>query len=403
MGTGTSTAVGRRRDHSFRVPRPDLTASLGPDQAPNTCNACHRDRSARWAAQVVRRWYPDGSGGKPHYAQALHAGRAQGPGAMQALAALIRDPHQPAIVRATAVSLLADPMAEATVALLQKAGADPEPLVRMAVASMLVTLPPAERVRAGVTLLWDPVLAVRVEAVPAFADVPDASLASEQRAAFDRALDEYYLAQRYSAEQPDAHVRLGLVHAKRGRADEARRDFDTALRLASGSVPASLGLAGLLRAQGKDDEAEAVLRRAIKANAQSAGAHRELARLLASRKPAAESLRELQRAADLAPGDPALAHEYAQALRSAGRGDEALSVLRAAQKRTPGSRPLLLALASASRDGGKAREAREWTRLLLESFPDDPAAKAFAAELEASATVDAEKARPAGHAAARGR
>ena len=309
MSERTSMVVDDRHDHSFRVPRPDLTASLGEGQAPNTCNGCHRERGAQWAARVVRRWYPEGRSGTPHYAQALHLGRSHGPGAAIALAALVRDPGQPAIVRATAVSLLAEPSAAASLALLQKASADPEPLVRMAVASRLATLAPADRVRAGVTLLWDPVLAVRVEAVPAFADVPDASLASEQRAAFDRALDEYYLAQRANAERPEAHVHLGTVHAKRGRADEARRDFDTALRLAPGSLSAGLGLADLLLGQGQGEEAEAVLRRAVKANAQSPAAHRALGQILAARKRPAESLRELQRASELAPEDPALAHD----------------------------------------------------------------------------------------------
>ena len=34
--------VDGRRDHSFRVPRPDLSAALG---TPNACNDCHKDRS----------------------------------------------------------------------------------------------------------------------------------------------------------------------------------------------------------------------------------------------------------------------------------------------------------------------------------------------------------------------
>ncbi|HSP98954.1 MAG TPA: cytochrome c3 family protein, partial [Candidatus Dormibacteraeota bacterium] len=46
--------IDRRHDHSFRVPRPDLAAALG---TPDTCTDCHRDRTAAWAADAVRRWY----------------------------------------------------------------------------------------------------------------------------------------------------------------------------------------------------------------------------------------------------------------------------------------------------------------------------------------------------------
>ena len=70
--------------------------------------------------------------------------------------------------------------------------------------------------RIGVHLLWDPVRAVRVEAVPAFADVPDGELATEERAAFDRSLDDFFLAQRSNAERPESHVNLGIVAVKPG-------------------------------------------------------------------------------------------------------------------------------------------------------------------------------------------
>ena len=36
-----------RRDHSFRIPRPDQSVSHG---TPNACNECHKDKSEEWAA-----------------------------------------------------------------------------------------------------------------------------------------------------------------------------------------------------------------------------------------------------------------------------------------------------------------------------------------------------------------
>jgi hypothetical protein len=61
-----------RRDHSMRVPRPDLSVSIG---TPNACNQCHTGRSAEWAAKAVAEWYPNGRQTTPHYGTALHAGR----------------------------------------------------------------------------------------------------------------------------------------------------------------------------------------------------------------------------------------------------------------------------------------------------------------------------------------
>ncbi len=381
--------VHERHDHSFRVPRPDLTVALGAENAPNVCNECHRDRSPRWAAQLVRRWYPQGRSGSPHYAEALFAARTHAPGAEQALLGLLRDPKQPGIVRATAVSLLAAYLSPASLPAVQKAATDANPLVRLGAASVLGALDTQDRLKAGVSLLWDEVRAVRVEAVPAFADVPDPDLASEQRAAFDRSLDEYQLAQRTNAERPESHVNLGIVLEKRGQLDGARRAYEAALRLAPWFLPAYVNLADLLRVEGRDDEGERLLRKALRVDPADAVVHHALGLLLVRRHRNAEALSELRRAAELAPGDPRFARVYAISLQAGGRVEEALAVLRAAQRRSPGARELLLPLVTISREKGALREARAWARRLLEAAPADPAARALAAELDVPAAQGA--------------
>jgi Flp pilus assembly protein TadD len=382
MRAETYMVVDTRHDHSFRVPRPDLTVALGAANAPNACNDCHRNRSAQWAAKAVRRWYPEGRQGKPHWATAIHAGRTFQPAAETALLDVIRDKDDPGIVRGTAVSLLPPYLGPDSLPALQEAAKDRDPLVRLGVATTLQALPPEERVRIGVHLLWDPVRAVRVEAVPAFADVPDAELATEARAAFDRSLDDFVLAQRTNAERPESHVNLGIVNVRRGRLEEARRDYDAALRVGPWFVPAYVNLADLLRLQGRDDEGEKVLRGALRVDPADAAVHHALGLLLVRRKMPAEALAELGRAAELAPGDPDFAYGYAIGLHSAGRAEEALAVLRAAQARSPGARGLLVALVTIQRERGALREARAWARKLVEAAPGDPSAHALAASLE---------------------
>jgi Flp pilus assembly protein TadD len=389
MRTETYMVVDPRHDHSLRAPRPDLTVALGRENAPNACNDCHRDRTPEWAAQAVRKWYPGGQQEKGHWATALYAGRSFRPAAEEALLALVSDAKVPGIVRGTAVSLLPPYLGPESLPALEKAATDADPLVRLGAATTLGVLPPKERVRIGVHLLWDPVRAVRVEAVPAFADVPDAELATEARAAFDRSLDDFIVAQRSNAERPESHVNLGIVNVKRGRLAEARRDYDTALRLAPWFIPAHVNLADLLRQQGRDDEGEVVLRRALQVDPANPSVHHALGLLLVRQKRSAEALAELGRAAELGPGIPDLAYTYAIGLHSAGRPDEALAVLRAAQKRSPGARSLLVAIITILREQGSLREARAWARTLLAAAPGDPSARALAASLDAEGAGEA--------------
>ena len=44
----------KRHDHSFRIPRPDLSVKLG---TPNSCNDCHADKSPEWAAASIEGWH----------------------------------------------------------------------------------------------------------------------------------------------------------------------------------------------------------------------------------------------------------------------------------------------------------------------------------------------------------
>lgn len=386
MRSETYMVVDARHDHSFRVPRPDLTLSLGRENAPNACNDCHRDRSPEWAARTLRRLFPRGRQTTPHYASALHAGRSFQPGAEQALLAVARDAGVAGIVRGTALSLLRAHIGPESLPALAEAAKDADPLVRLGAVRAIEALPGRERVRIGARLLWDPVRAVRVEAASAFADVPDAELESEARAAFDRALDEYRLAQRANAERPEAHVALGVLNLKRGDLASARRNYEQALALGPWFVPAWVNLADLLRIEGRDDEGAAALRRALEVDPANAAVHHALGLLRVRQKRHAEALAELARAAELAPEVPDFAYAYAIGLHSLGRTGEALSVLRAANARSPGARNVLVALVTMNRERGTLAEARRFAQKLVAAAPTDPAARSLAEALEAEAS-----------------
>jgi Flp pilus assembly protein TadD len=238
-----------------------------------------------------------------------------------------------------------------------------------------------------VRLLWDPVRAVRVEAVTAFADVKDAELESEARAAFARSLDEFRLAQRASAERPESHVNLGVVNAKRGELAAARRNYDAALALAPWFIPAWVNLADLERLEGREDEGEAALRRALAVDPQNASVRHALGLLLVRTRRPAEALAELRRASELAPDAPDFAYAWAIGLHSAGRTDEALAVLRQASRRSPGARNLLVALVTISRERGALAAARRHAAELVAAAPGDPAARALLASLQGEPTA----------------
>ena len=260
MPTKSYMVVDVRRDHSVRVPRPDLSVSIG---TPNACTQCHAARSAQWAAETVVGWYPKGRQTTTHYGTALYAGRVGAADAEQQLDRLVLDRRQPAIARASALPLLASYASPASEPAIKTAIRDPDPLVRAAAPRALPGTVPPRFVEAAVPLLSDPVRAVRVEAARALAGTDLLRLTPEQQTALVKATAELLAAEMVDADRPEAHLNLGLLDQRRGDPAAAEKEYRTALRLDPNFVPALVNLADLDRASGRDDEGAELLKKAM--------------------------------------------------------------------------------------------------------------------------------------------
>jgi predicted CXXCH cytochrome family protein len=270
MPARTYMVVDPRRDHSFQVPRPDLSAAIG---TPNACSGCHRDRPPRWAAEQVVRWYgPTSPARRPHFAPALDAGRRGLLSAEKGLATLATDASQPGIARATALASLREYLSPASLPAVEATLADADPLVRATALTSLETLPPGERPRLAAPLLRDPVRAVRLAAAHALADAPRHTLSPEQQADLDRALAELVASETVNADRPEAHMNLANLYARLSRPADSESALRTALAIDPRFVPAMVNLADLLRPQGGDAEGERLLQQALRIAPDSAEA-----------------------------------------------------------------------------------------------------------------------------------
>jgi Flp pilus assembly protein TadD len=381
MPTRNYMVVDPRLDHSLRIPRPDLTEKLG---APNACNGCHADRSAGWAAQSMDRWYGEKWRSTPHYGEALHAGRNRLPGAGAELVRLAEDSSRPGIVRATALSLLSGYEGTPMVAAVEEGISSLDPMIRMGAASALQALDPRLRFQIGQSLLDDPVRAVRIEAALVLASTPKALMTREQREALDRAVEEYREVQLVSAERPESHLNLGLLHVYRGELVEAENAYRMAIRLGPTFIPAYVNLADVRRAQGNEDEVERVLRQALEVAPGDPEVHHALGLALVRQERMPEAVESLRRASELGPDRTRFAYVYGVALYGEGETDEALAVLRGALERAPGNTDLLTGLATISADVGRREEAVAYAKKLLTADPQNAVARQLMQRLDPS-------------------
>ncbi|MEJ2328633.1 MAG: ammonia-forming cytochrome c nitrite reductase subunit c552 [Gammaproteobacteria bacterium] len=349
--------VDPRHDHSMRIPRPDLSVTLG---TPNACNNCHADRDADWAAQQIKAWYGDVLPGYQTYAEALHAARRDAQGAGDALAAVIKSAKTPDIAKATAVAELGPNLSRATFEIFIEALEDESPMVRLAGTRVLDSLPDELRIPLAARRLDDPVRTIRMEAARVLASAPEEALTESQRDSLDRAMEEYRQALMVNAERAESQTSLGDLLVRTGDQAGATQAYLKAVELDPTFIPAYANHADFLRHQGRDDSAEERLRAALEVDPQSAAIHHALGLTLVRRKSLDEAVEHLRLASELSPDDARYVYVYAVALESLGQRGNAIDILTTSHERHPGNRDILSALASFHMKQGDQEKASEY-------------------------------------------
>lgn len=379
MPTKTYMVVDDRRDHSFRIPRPDLSVVIG---TPNACTQCHADRSAAWAADAIKAWFPHGRQSMSHYGVALDGGRRGNVEAERLLAELLREADAPAIARATALTLLPPLATPLSARVVIAAFTDPSPLVRAAAPRSVQAATSPEIVKSALALLSDPSRSVRIEAARVLAGIDQGELTEAQQRDLALASLELVEAELVDADRPESHLNLGLFESRNGRLSEADQRYRTALRLDSKFVPALANLADLERRRGREAEGEDYLRKALAIEPENADIHHSLGLLKIRAKNHAEAMVELRKAQELAPENARYAYVYAVALNAMGSRPEALDLLKRTHTRHPANREVLAALVSLAREDGDLTSALAYAKIMAELDPANMQLRLLIRDLE---------------------
>jgi len=365
-----------RADHSFRVPRPDLTAEIG---TPNACSNCHSDKPLQWSLDAYRRWY--GEARRPHFATTFAAARRGDPAAQPELVRIAGSELQSPIVRATALELLAAAPRPEGNAVLRAALDSDEALLRQTAAAHL-PLETMDDVARLAPLLSDPVKAVRMATVARLAIVPRERLKPYQQEAMDAAIAEYREAMTYGLDFPSSNYNLGNLEAALGHPKEAEHYYRAALKIDDLFFPAQSNLAVLLSGQGRNDEAEALLREILRDYPENRDAMYSLGLLLVELDRADEGLTWLMKAAEARPSDARAQYNLGLLLQQMGRIGEAEQALKRALELEPTRLDYLYAYADHLLRRGRLEEARALAERMIELHPDEPIGHQMKAVIE---------------------
>jgi predicted CXXCH cytochrome family protein len=244
----TYMGIDGRRDHSFRIPRPDLTAKIG---TPNACNDCHKTENAEWAAAKIAKRYPNSKHRAPHFAEVFHKAWQGGTGLELPLLKLAEHDGMSDIVRASALSHLRGVRDKAIVERAAKLLNDKSALVRSSAVVLQRAAPPVVRVGRLVPLLSDPVRSVRMAAAREFLNAPIARLPAGVAAAYRKAISEWRASLQAKTDFPETHMVLGGTALVMRNAAAAQAAFRETVRLDPQRVDAWRMIVRILAAQGK--------------------------------------------------------------------------------------------------------------------------------------------------------
>lgn len=360
MPDRTYMVIDDRRDHSFRVPRPDLSVKL---ETPNACNHCHADKAPEWTARYFRKWYPQRSA-RQHYGEILYAGQKSDPGFLSRLLELAGDQTTPAIVRATAAVLLARyPGLRAPAKITQLAG-NSDPLIRNAAIAALVSVNSRQGLALLNGLLGDSSRAVRAEAARALvsASNPNPGVLNEQ--AFSTALKEYEEIQKINEDFPAAGLNLASLYLEKGDRKKSEAQLLKVIAMEPAFLPAYINLADLYRQEQQELKAEEVLLQGLSKDNDDPALHHALGLLRIRTGEKEKAMQHLKFAAEHAAANAHYNYVYAVALNSFGKTKAAVSVLENALVHDPFDPELLQAAAAICRDAGDTKKAEQFAQRL---------------------------------------
>jgi predicted CXXCH cytochrome family protein len=359
-------SVDPRRDHSFVIPDPGLSAGLG---VPNACTGCHQDSSDEWAAGAMAEW----GAGKKQTGWAMINNGLDREDFLSFMTYTQQPPvdAMPPIRQATLLGKLAGFPSRLAMETAASQLTSPDPLIRQAAVGTLQAMPANVRWQLLSSLLEDPVRAVRLEVAAVLADAQEQATGKE-REKLQALMAEYRDSLAYSADMPGGQVAIGIFESRLGNAEQAESAYRMALSMEPNFVPALINLADHYRAVGRDTESGPLLQRALQAAPDSANVNHAYGLLLVRSGKQDEAIEYLKAAVEQQDARSRHAYVYAVALDSQGQTRAAINYIEAADRRWPNNLDLSMLQVSYMDKTGETDGIHRYLSLLAAVAPDAP-------------------------------
>ncbi len=246
-----------RRDHSFRVPRPDLSLKYG---TPNACAGCHEDKDDTWAWAGFQKLF--GAVDSTHFSEKLAPGILGLPNANLGLLELINDKTQAEIVRASAVKAISHYNVENLKEYVSWLN-DESPLVRGATVDILSEINNTDYVNSFLPLLNDPKRSIRIKAFYGLASLSESQVPEKYKEVYQKVKKEFFTHLNSNSDFVGGRIKRANYYLKKGDLQKGIEGYESALKMDNINNQARLTLANLYYSAQNYPKAEAAFKTVI--------------------------------------------------------------------------------------------------------------------------------------------
>ena len=341
MPNRTYMQVDERRDHSFTIPRPELSLELG---IPNACTSCHKNEKKKdneWASKTLLEWGIEAD--KNHWSKLNFRTQLADILVTRPLTQAVMEPDLPDIVRASLLQQLSSMPSRVSTETAQQLLQNKNPLLRRAAVSVLQGMPAEVRWKLLSPHMDDSSLSVRYQIAVTLSDVLN-QLPADQQHDLISLIDEYRNSLAVSADSPATQLSIATLEIRLGNLNKAEQAYLHALRIEPNYVPALINLADFYRGTGQEEKSEPLFKKALRLSPDSGAAYHSYGLFLVRKQNYDGALPYLKAAVGKNDALPRYAYVYAVALDSIGRADDAVKILIKANERWPNQYNLLMTL-----------------------------------------------------------
>lgn len=308
MPARTYMGVDSRNDHSFRVPRPDLSVEM--KEIPNACNLCHTDKDASWAADAMRSWYGKTPVGKQNFAHSMKALRTNSQDAPKQLYTVLMS-DAPTIAKATVTEYLGNYPSKQTYTTTLQMLRNSDPMIRRSALQSLEVFPPKMRMKKTFEMLSDPIKIVRMEAARQLSAFSLGQLDKDKKEVLKKAFDEYEKVLLFTAERPESQLSLAMFFVNRKMPEKAEKAYVESMRLQPKFVPAYINYSNFLVQQGENKKAFEILQKGLDNVPNIAILHHALGLWYVRNKEPKKAISELKKSVELDKDNARFSYVYA--------------------------------------------------------------------------------------------